>query len=86
MTVARKMGDNVSDYEIQALVDGQLDREEERRVWNEIQHNSLFMRRYEELVAQKKMLLSWWAEENSVEPKDDAVDPRLYAVQSTEKH
>lgn len=86
MAVARKMADNVSDYEIQALVDGQLDRDEERRVWNEIQHNSLFMRRYEELVAQKKMLLSWWAEENSVEPKDDAVDPRLYVVQSTEKH
>lgn len=86
MPVAEKMGDTVTDYDIQALVDGQLDRDEERRVWREIEHNSLYMRRYEELVAQKKLLLSWWAAENSVEPKEDAIDPRLYAVQSSQKH
>lgn len=86
MAVARKMGDDVTDYDIQALVDGQLDRDEEKRVWSHIEQNSLHMRRYEELVAQKKLLLSWWAEENSVEPKENELDPRLYTVQSTEKH
>ncbi len=86
MTVARQMSDDVTDYDIQALVDGQLEREEEKRIWCHIEKNSLHLRRYEELVAQKKLLLMWWAGENSVEPQDKALDPRLYVVQSGEKH
>ncbi|MCC7035703.1 MAG: hypothetical protein IT560_00175 [Alphaproteobacteria bacterium] len=80
------MNDDVTDYDIQALVDGQLEGDEEKRILRHIGKNSLHMRRYEELAAQKKQLLMWWAEENSIEPKDKELDPRLYAVQSGEKH
>jgi anti-sigma factor RsiW len=86
VTVARQMSDEVTDYDIQALVDGQLERDEEKRIWRHIEKNSLHLRRYEELVTQKKLLLMWWAGENSVEPQDKALDPRLYVVQSGEKH
>lgn len=86
MTVARQMSDDVTDYDIQALVDGQLESDEEKRIWRHIEKNSLHLRRYEELVAQKKLLLMWGAGENSVEPQDKALDPRLYVVQSGEKH
>jgi anti-sigma factor RsiW len=80
------MSDNVTDYDIQALVDGQLDLDEEKRVFRHIENNSLHMSRYEELVAQKKLLLMWWDSENIVEPQDKEPDARLYAVQSDEKH
>lgn len=86
MTVARQMSDEVTDYNIQSLVDGQLEPEEEKRIWRYIEQNALHMRRYEELVAQKKLLLMWWAAENSVEPREKELDPRLYVVQSSEKH
>lgn len=80
------MSDDVTDYDIQSLVDGQLEPEEEKCIWRYIEQNALHMRRYEELVAQKKLLLMWWAAENSVEPQDKELDPRLYVVQSSEKH
>lgn len=80
------MSDDVTDYDIQSLVDGQLEPEEEKCIWRYIEHNALHMRRYEELVAQKKLLLMWWAAENSAEPQEKELDPRLYVVQSSEKH
>ncbi len=86
MRLGIKMGEEVTDYDIQALVDAQLDPAEEKRVWHAIEQNSLYIRRYEELVAQKKLLLSWWADENSIEPTEKQLDPRLFAVQSTKKH
>ncbi|HYD18616.1 MAG TPA: hypothetical protein VEF76_09070 [Patescibacteria group bacterium] len=77
---------DVNDYDIQALVDAQLDWEEEKKVWQAIQANSILQRRYEELVNQKKLLLAWWASENTIEPVEKPLDHRLYAVQSSEKH
>ncbi len=86
MQLGIKMGDEVTDYDIQALVDAQLDPAEEKRVWCAIEKNSLYIKRYEELIAQKKLLLSWWADENPTEPSEKQLDARLFVVQSTEKH
>lgn len=82
----KEMGDNVTDYDIQALVDAQLDWDQEKRVWQAIQANSMYQKRYEELIQQKKLLLAWWADENTIEPEEKPLDARLYAVQSTQKH
>jgi hypothetical protein len=57
------------DFDIQALVDSQLGWEEEKRVWSEIEANPQLRRRYDELVAQKRLLLQWWASEDDARPK-----------------
>jgi hypothetical protein len=53
------------DFDIQALVDSQLGWEEEKRVWQDVENDPALTRRYQELVSQKKLLLQWWAEEES---------------------
>jgi hypothetical protein len=61
---------HADDYDIQALVDSQLGWEEEKRIWQAIERNPALHRRYDEVVAQKKLLLAWWASENDiVKPK-----------------
>ena len=53
------------DFEIQALVDGQLGWDAQKRFWREIESNPALQRRYDELVAQKRLLLQWWASEGA---------------------
>lgn len=53
----------VSDYDIQAVVDGQLGQEELKMVNQEIQRDVNLKRRYEELMFQKKLLQQWWESE-----------------------
>jgi anti-sigma factor RsiW len=57
------------DFDIQALIDSQLDWEDEKRIWKEIENNAAMQRRYHELVAQKKLLLQWWASEDTGKAK-----------------
>lgn len=59
----------VNDFDIQALVDSQLDWETEKRIWKEIESCQALQRRYDELVAQKRLLLQWWASEDTHKPK-----------------
>lgn len=54
----------VTDYDIQALVDHELDWEEEKNVVNFILTHDDAKRRYDELKAQKKILKMWWHEEH----------------------
>ena len=51
----------VTDYDIQALVDGELEWEEEKRVRAYISSNWQALQRYHELVDQKNLLKKWWS-------------------------
>jgi hypothetical protein len=67
----------INDFDIQALVDSQMGWEDEKRIWKEIEGNPALKRRYDELVAQKKLLLQWWAGEDGSRPKASASRERL---------
>lgn len=51
---------NITDYDIQALIDNELDWEEEKRVREAIKYNSQFMKRYNTLKNQKTLIQNWW--------------------------
>ena len=51
---------NISDYEIQALVDNELDWEKEKRVRAFVDNNARAQERYQELIEQKEILREWW--------------------------
>jgi anti-sigma factor RsiW len=56
-----------TDLDIQALVDSQLDWEEEKRVWSYITQDPALYARYQELLTQKKLLVAWWNSEQAHE-------------------
>jgi hypothetical protein len=66
----------IDDFDIQSLVDSQLDWEEEKRIWREIERSPLLMERYDELVRQKKLLLTWWAGEGNTGQKKSTARSR----------
>ncbi len=51
---------NISDFDIQALIDNELDWEEEKRVKSAIDKDAKFIERYKILKDQKKLLQNWW--------------------------
>lgn len=55
---------NINDYDIQALVDNELDWEQQKLVLNAIETNPAVSKRYDELCAQKKILQHWWNDTN----------------------
>jgi len=66
---------NKSDeLDIQALVDGALDPENEKRVQELIAHSRAHQSRYHNLLLQKQLLLSWWASEEDGGKEDDLHD------------
>jgi len=50
----------ISDYDIQALIDEELNLEEKDRVETAILNDDSFTKRYEELKSQKILLQKWW--------------------------
>jgi hypothetical protein len=54
-----------TDLDIQALVDSQLEWEEEKHVRLWLSRDEVLHARYEELMAQKKLLLAWWESEQA---------------------
>jgi len=50
----------VTDYDLQALVDNELDHEEEKRIRAYIEQDFSARKRYDELVKQKKAVMQWW--------------------------
>jgi hypothetical protein len=56
-----------TDLDVQALVDSQLDWEEQKQVWSWIDKDPALYARYQELMTQKKLLLAWWKSEKSTE-------------------
>jgi hypothetical protein len=55
----------VSDLDIQALVDDELDDVERSRVLSALRQNLLLKTRYEQLLAQKRQVAMSWADEQS---------------------
>lgn len=54
------MHSGIDDYDIQALVDGELEPDEARRIKRKIDQTPVLQKRYDELVHQKKLLQQWW--------------------------
>lgn len=50
----------ITDYDIQAFVDGELDHERAKYVREQIRQNSKLKKRYSDLLSQQKHLKSWW--------------------------
>ncbi len=53
----------VSDLDVQALVDGELDGEEKSRVQNALRTNPMLKSRYDQLVMQRRLVFMAWSEE-----------------------
>ena len=49
----------VTDFDIQALIDNELDWEEEKRIRAFIEHNTCAKKRYDELKEQKALIQKW---------------------------
>lgn len=52
--------EKVTDQDIQAMVDGELDADRAACVAQRIQESPLFQKRYEELNHQRNLLNLWW--------------------------
>ncbi len=50
----------ITDREIQALVDNELDSDDARAIKAIILETPAYLRRYEELARQKQLLRGWW--------------------------
>lgn len=50
----------ITEYDIQALVDNQLDGEAERRVQALLRDDPRLQKRYADLQSQKDLLNQWW--------------------------
>lgn len=51
---------NITDYDLQALVDNELDWEDQKHVLDYIECTPEAKKRYEELKAQKEVLQRWY--------------------------
>lgn len=51
---------NFSDYDLQALLDNELDEQEKNHVLNFIKNNPSAKKRFEELLKQKNILKKWY--------------------------
>lgn len=56
----------VTDYDIQALIDNELDWESEKRVRLHLEHNPHAKKYYDDLVHQKKLLRLWAEQKKSI--------------------
>lgn len=50
----------ITDYDIQALIDNELDWEQEKQIRNAIKRNSEHLKRYKEILIQKKSIQQWF--------------------------
>jgi len=50
----------ITEFDVQALVDSYLSREEERQVWRSIRSDPDLEAYYRRIVSQKKLLIAWW--------------------------
>lgn len=51
---------NITDHDIQALIDNELEWEHEKRVREAIKYNLQLMKRYNTLKSQKTLIQNWW--------------------------
>lgn len=53
--------ERITSQDIEALVDGQLDPVHAARLHAQLGRNPILNRHYHQLMAQKQLLLRWWA-------------------------
>lgn len=56
----------VTDYDIQALIDNELDWESEKRIRTHLKHNPAAKRYYEDLMHQKRLLRLWAKQKETI--------------------
>lgn len=56
----RRLRAAISDLDLQALVDGELDPAAADRLQAQLTHDSVARRRYLDLLEQKRLLMMWW--------------------------
>lgn len=54
------MSSAIDDYDIQALVDGELDDKKAKQLVKEMERNPSIKKRYDELCEQRQRLKRWW--------------------------
>jgi len=54
----------ITDNDIQALIDNELDWEQEKQVRRAINNNSIFTDLYNALKSQKQLLQIWWKQKS----------------------
>lgn len=52
--------ERITELDVEALIDSQLDWEKEKRVLRELERNPGLRAYHEEMVKQKKLLVAWW--------------------------
>lgn len=57
---------NITDFDIQALVDNELHWEHEKMVLSFLETDSAAQKRYQELCKQKNLLKRWWESQSGV--------------------
>lgn len=60
------MNFHITDTDIQALIDNELDHESEQRVRTCLNQNRKAKERYETLKQQKELLKLWWKQKNEI--------------------
>jgi hypothetical protein len=60
----------ITEFEVQALIDSQLNWEEEKRVRKELETNVHLREYYEMLLEQKKLLVLWWEAEQKKKERE----------------
>lgn len=60
----RRVVNQVTDYDIQALIDGELEGDQKQHVLAHIENDKAARQRYEELSHQKRLLQEWWVDNN----------------------
>jgi len=59
------MNFHITDADIQALIDNELDHESEKRVRSCLKENNKAKERYETLKHQKELIKLWWSQKQS---------------------
>lgn len=60
-----RLKNNITDYDIQALIDNELDWETEKHVRSVINQSPALSNRYNELLNQKEVIQKWFSSKKS---------------------
>lgn len=72
-----KKMNTITEYDVEALVDSQLTWEDEKQVRRELESNLVLRQYYEQLLAQKKLVIAWWTDQESRKSDYDFYEPAV---------
>ena len=50
----------ITKFDVEALIDAQLTREEEKQVWRALVGDPALNTHYRQIAAQKQLIIAWW--------------------------